>query len=283
MFLPLLLALTLLQQPIHDEPLTLPQIVYPPTARQQHIQGTVHLEIAVDSTGHVFGVRAIDGPEPLRAAAIEAYRQATYKPLLAANGRPAPAVITTEVDFHLDELPPDTDQLVDRDFQPQQAACQQLSSQKSPAALTTCRQAVLTSHHFTPQANLESRATSLNDLVLLLIAPGKASPDLPEAATLAQEAVELVATSSPHTPAVAIAYITRAEVRSLQGDLPGTEADCTVAEEALTTTLHDAPETERAGRYRVQLRETLLLHALILDRDHKKAEAKRLRAQSATL
>ena len=285
----LLLALALsVQAPaappvLHDEPLTLPTIAYPAQARAARIQGTVHLEIAVDPTGHVFGVKAIDGPAELQQAAIDAYAKATYKPLLT-NGIPGPAVITTAVNFSIAEAPPEPADALTKRFQAEQAACQQLSNQRSPDALPACRRAVDTSRHFAAGAELESRATSLNDLALLYELDGKKSNLLPQAAALAEEAVSLVEGSSPHTPAVAIAYITRAEVRSLQGDLAGAEADCATAEEALSTTLTDYPESERAGRYRVQLRETYLLHAVVLDRQPSrahKAVAAQLRARAA--
>jgi TonB family protein len=307
MILTLLLALTLVQTqqapvqaPVQDEPLTLPQIAYPADAKAARITGTVHLEINVDPTGKVTSVRALDGPVQLRQAAIDAYSQATYKPLLKDN-RPAPAIITTAVNFSLAEAPPDNDMQVNAKFQPLHARCQQLSLAKDPGALTACRQAVAMSERFSPGVELETRATAYNDLVLLLIAGGKydgsgkpvANPNLPEAGIIADKAVALVDSISqadPHKPAVAVAYITRAEVRSLANDLRGAEADCAEAEEVLNTLLADqgkkAPsaldqtEVERAGNYRVQLRDTMLLHAVVLDRDHKTREAKALRARA---
>jgi TonB family protein len=304
MILATLLALTLLQSaqqaPVPDEPLTLPAIVYPAEAKAARITGTVHLQINVDPTGRVTAVEALDGPVQLRQAAIDAYRQATYKPLLKDN-RPAPAIVTTAVNFSLSEAPPTTDQQVDAKFQPLHARCKQLSDAKDPGALPACRQAVAMGERFSPGAELEARANAYNDLVLLLIASGKydgsgkpvPNPNLPEAGIFADKAVTLVdstAAEDPHKPAVAIAYITRAEVRSLAGDLPGAAADCGVAEETLTTLLADqgkkAPspleqtENERAGNYRVQLRDTLLLHAVVLDRQHKTREAKALRARA---
>ena len=82
---------------------------------------------------------------------------------------------------------------------------------------------------------------------------------------------------------MAVAYITRCEVRSLAGDLKGAGADCGQAEETLTTLLHDYPENERAGNYRVQLRETLQLHAIIAQRNNKTAEARKLRERADTI
>ena len=295
-----LLLLALLQTPtappsaaIRDEPLTPPTVVYPAEARAARIEGTVQLQVNVDATGLVTSVTALSGPSLLRQAAVDAYTHATYPPLIT-NGHPSPAIITTSVTFSLKQLPPDTDQLVDQQFKVLHTNCQQLSltyqQDHSPETLRTCREAVQLSEHFSPQALLEPRATALNDLVLLLIADGKRSKALPEAGTLADRAITLVGStgaSLPHTPAVAVAYITRAEVRSLAGNLKGSAADCEVAEETLTTLLNDQAkdekESERAGNTRVQLRETLLLHAIVLERDHKSADAKRLRQRAAII
>jgi len=53
---------------------------YPAEAIRQGIQGEVALKISVDEWGHVWEVQALDGPEPLRAAAVEAARQYRYSP-----------------------------------------------------------------------------------------------------------------------------------------------------------------------------------------------------------
>ena len=275
-----------LAAPIQDEPLTVPQIVYPAEAKQARITGSVQLQINVDAAGHVTEVHALSGPIALRQAAVDAYSRATYRPILVA-GHPAPAIITSSVDFSLNELPPDTDLLVDQKFKPLQASCQGLSNQHSADALSTCRKALdMASHFITPSYDLEGHVTAYNDVVLLLTAEGKKSPDLPEAGVLANQAVDLVnlaVGSNPHTPAVAVAYITRCEVRSLAGELKAAGQDCAIAEETLTTLLHDYPENERAGNYRVQLRETLQLHAVIADRDHHGSEATHLRNRAASL
>jgi TonB family protein len=278
--------------PVQDEPLTVPAIIYPAEARNARIQGTVQLQIDVDAKGHVTAVQALDGPIPLRQAAIDAYSQATYRPIIV-QGKPAPAIITTSVNFSLKELPPNTDQLVDAQFKPLQAHCEQLAqapeTAKTPEALEACRKALDMASHFSPGYELEAHATAFNDVVLILIADGKKSPNLPEADLLAGQAIDLVqpfardASGAAHRPAVAVAYITRCEVRSLAGDLRGAASDCAQAEETLTTLLHDYPENERAANYRVQLRETLQLHSIIADRDHHPTEARRLKERADSI
>ena len=103
--------------PIQDEPLTVPAIAYPADAKKARFQGTVQLQIDVDATGHVTAVQALSGPIPLRQAAIDAYAHATYSPILV-NGKPAPAIITTSVNFTLKALPPDTDLRTEWHFGP---------------------------------------------------------------------------------------------------------------------------------------------------------------------
>ena len=271
---------------IHDEPLTLPALVYPDEAKKARIEGTVQLQINVDATGHVTAVYALGGPVPLRQAAVDAYSQAVYRPILV-KGVPAPAIITTSVRFKLTELPMNTDEQIGAQFKLLQAECQGLAEQKAPQALASCRQALDTASHFTMATfDLEAHATAYNDVVLLLIADGKRSKQLPEAGVLASQAVDLVnltVHNNPHTPAVAVAYITRCEVRSLAEDLRGAAADCAVAEETLTTLLQDYPENDRSANYRVQLRETLQLHAIIADRDHHLLEARRLKQRAAAI
>lgn len=274
------------QAPIKDEPISVPRIVYPAEAKQARITGVVQIQIDVDATGKVTQVHALGGPIALRQAAIDAYSQAVYRPILV-KGRPLPAIITTSVNFSLNELPLDTDLLVEQQFRPLQLKCQELSGAHSTDALAICRQALDSAGHFvTPTYDLEAHATAYNDVVLLLIAAGKRSADLPEAGVLADQAVDLVNLTlkqNPHSPAVAVAYITRCEVHSLSGNLKGAGQDCAVAEETLTTLLHDNPENERAGNYRIQLRETLQLHAIIADRDHHPSIAERLRNRAASL
>jgi TonB family protein len=268
--------------PIQDEPLTLPAIVYPAEAKSLHIQGAVQLQIDVDPTGHVTAVHALAGPEKLRQAAIDAYSQATYRPVIS-KGHPTPAIITTTVNFNLAEAPPVPAEALGKRFQSQHATCQQLSLLRDPQALTACMQAVETARGMAAGAELEARAAAFNDLVLLLIADGKKSKHLPEAGRYADQAVTLVSGSSVHQPAIATAYITRAEVRSLAGNLKGAAADCATAEETLQTLIADEGENEKAGGYRSQMRELIELHALILERDGKKDQARDLRQRGALL
>jgi TonB family protein len=63
----------------------LPLTDYPAAAKLERITGTVRVEVWADRAGRVAAARALDGPEPLRAAAEEAARQARFKPRGAAG------------------------------------------------------------------------------------------------------------------------------------------------------------------------------------------------------
>lgn len=285
----MLLSLLLLFQtsspipvPINDEPLTVPAIVYPAEAKALRVQGAVSLQIDVDATGHVTGVRALAGPERLRQAAVDAYLGATYRPVIS-KGKATPAIITTTVNFALSDAPPDTALALRKRFATEHARCQQLSLDKDAGALGVCVQAVDAGKALAPDAELEARAAAYNDVVLLLIAEGKKSRHLPEAGRYADQAVALVSGTSVHQPAIATAYITRAEVRSLAGNLKGAATDCETAEETLQTLLADEAENDKAGGYRGQMRELIELHAVILERDGKRDQAVKLRQRGSLI
>ena len=74
--------------------------LYPATAKQSSIQGTVTVSANVDETGKVSSARALNGPLLLREAAVEAVRQWKYSPGLT-DGKPTPSQVTVGVEFRL--------------------------------------------------------------------------------------------------------------------------------------------------------------------------------------
>jgi TonB family protein len=54
--------------------------VYPPEAKAKGIQGSVNLDITVNTKGEVTNVEVLSGPELLREASVEAVRQWRYQP-----------------------------------------------------------------------------------------------------------------------------------------------------------------------------------------------------------
>jgi len=78
------------------------QPVYSPLARQSRVEGVVHLRIAVDPDGRVSRAEALDGPPPLRSAAVEAVTRWLYRPALL-DGDPVGAALRVGVTFRLSD------------------------------------------------------------------------------------------------------------------------------------------------------------------------------------
>jgi protein TonB len=82
------------------EVITTMRPVYPPTARQSNIQGTVTVSASIDENGNVVSSKAVSGPILLRQAAADAVKQWKYSPRLV-DGKPAPSQVTVNVEFKL--------------------------------------------------------------------------------------------------------------------------------------------------------------------------------------
>jgi periplasmic protein TonB len=76
------------------------QPIYPPIARVARVQGAVVLEVVISKTGRIESLRAVSGPEMLRAAALTAVQRARYRPYLL-SGEPTDVQTTITVVFRL--------------------------------------------------------------------------------------------------------------------------------------------------------------------------------------
>jgi TonB family protein len=76
------------------------RVVYPPTAKQSNIQGSVTIFASIDADGEVVSAKALSGPLLLREAAVESVKQWKYSPGLV-DGKPAPSQVTVSVEFRL--------------------------------------------------------------------------------------------------------------------------------------------------------------------------------------
>jgi len=74
--------------------------MYPPDARDQHIQGVVILRATIDKQGNVASLQLISGHPLLAPAAIEAVKQWKYRPYLL-NGTPVEVDTQVQVNFTL--------------------------------------------------------------------------------------------------------------------------------------------------------------------------------------
>jgi TonB family protein len=72
--------------------------VYPPEARQERLEGTIALDIVVGRDGSVVSMHALNGPEVLARAAMDALRWWKFEPY-RVNGDPAAVETTVAVEF----------------------------------------------------------------------------------------------------------------------------------------------------------------------------------------
>jgi protein TonB len=74
--------------------------VYPATARQSSIQGSVTVSASIDANGKVVAAKALSGPILLRQAAVDSVSQWKYSPGLI-DGKPAPSQVNVSVEFRM--------------------------------------------------------------------------------------------------------------------------------------------------------------------------------------
>lgn len=72
--------------------------VYPPEARRERLEGTIALDIVVGQDGSVLRMHALNGPDILASAAMDALRWWKFEPY-RINGEPAVVETTVAVEF----------------------------------------------------------------------------------------------------------------------------------------------------------------------------------------
>jgi TonB family protein len=72
--------------------------VYPPEARKQNLQAIIALDIVVSRDGSVIGMKALNGPDVLAKAAMDALRWWKFEPY-RVNGEPTMVETTVAVEF----------------------------------------------------------------------------------------------------------------------------------------------------------------------------------------
>lgn len=74
--------------------------VYPQIARVTHTEGTVVVDAVISRTGAIEAAQVVSGPAMLCQAALEAVRQARYRPFLL-NGQPTEVQTTITITFRM--------------------------------------------------------------------------------------------------------------------------------------------------------------------------------------
>ena len=82
-----------------------PKPVYPPLAKQAHIQGVVHLSALIGKEGNVINLAVISGHPLLIPSALEAVQQWVYQTTLL-NGEPVEVLTQIDVNYTLSDGPP---------------------------------------------------------------------------------------------------------------------------------------------------------------------------------
>ena len=73
---------------------------YPAIARISHTEGTVVVEAIISRTGHIESAHVVSGPAMLQASALQAVRDARYRPFLL-NNEPTEVSTTISINFRL--------------------------------------------------------------------------------------------------------------------------------------------------------------------------------------
>jgi len=76
------------------------QPTYPAIAKAAHVEGTVTVHAIISKTGTIESASATSGPIMLQKAALDAIREARYRPYLL-NGQPTEVDTTFVVNFRL--------------------------------------------------------------------------------------------------------------------------------------------------------------------------------------
>ena len=74
------------------------QPAYPRIAVAAHVQGAVVVTATIDKQGRIVGLQVLSGSPMLRSAAVDAVKEARYKPFLL-NGQPTEVTTTITVNF----------------------------------------------------------------------------------------------------------------------------------------------------------------------------------------
>jgi TonB family protein len=78
------------------------QPIYPPQAKQDHVQGKVRFTVLIGKDGHIQNIELVSGEPVLADAAKDAVSQWVYKPTLL-NGQPVEVLTQVDVNFTLSQ------------------------------------------------------------------------------------------------------------------------------------------------------------------------------------
>ncbi len=74
--------------------------IYPRIAVMSRVEGTVVVTAIIDKHGRITGLQVLSGPDMLKTAAVDAVKEARYRPYLL-NGEPTEVITTISVNFRM--------------------------------------------------------------------------------------------------------------------------------------------------------------------------------------
>lgn len=85
----------------HKRPLNIVKPVYPAAALKAGVEGVINLEVLVGKDGRVENAKVMNGPTPLRQAAVDAVKQWVWEPfLLNSSAIRVRTRVTLRFDLH---------------------------------------------------------------------------------------------------------------------------------------------------------------------------------------
>ena len=83
---------------LNDRAIKVPQPRYPKAVRSANARGIVTVQVLIDMTGHVVSASALNGPPIMKAAAVQAARQAEFDPfIINGEAKMVSGVLTYEI------------------------------------------------------------------------------------------------------------------------------------------------------------------------------------------
>jgi protein TonB len=82
---------------LNGRAILLPKPVYPQVAKSSRATGLVVVEVVIDETGKVISAKAVDGPQMLRMAAVQAAQGARFSPTMLSG---LPVKVTGQINYN---------------------------------------------------------------------------------------------------------------------------------------------------------------------------------------
>lgn len=253
---------------------------YPPIAEAAHIEGSVFLQIEIDTQGRVMNVKYLSGPLMLRQVAIDAVQEWKYTPF-QQDGKPVTASTVVSVPFLFNGAVTSRDHQVSLDLFPLAQKCRKLVKQKidPDAAVKACKKAKTAAEKFSPGTHFNVRRTAYIYYATALILDNKAK----EAIDPGQQAVAIVQQRNDNNSGASGAYAILAQAQALSGDLVSADQNLTVAEGFERKALDSSTEHEWKTQFTQTLKNLLNFHANVLNALGKKQDAQAKLGEAAKL